>query len=247
MKPIQIAKLWRSRVHSLNILAWLMLLTIGLAKGQWTAAQLPPSGITSPRDNAVVAGAVSIQGTATHPDFWKYELYWSPMTNELWHLIGQVHKTPVINGQLGIWYTATVPDGAYKLRLRVVRKDGNYDEYFVRSISVSNTVPTATPTLKVTPTRTPIPTSLPPTSTIVVEQPSLPSPTPQATVSESASSGKKSQTRATPLPSSVPSSLSIEGLSNAACYGGASAGGLFLLVVILALLRRLVSLLLSRL
>jgi len=107
---------------------------------------LSPSRITSPRENEVVVGAVVIEGTAAHPEFWKYELYYSPMATEQWVFIGQAHETPVISGQLEIWYTTTVPDGAYKLRLRVGRRDGNYDEYFVRNISVSNTVPKMTPT-----------------------------------------------------------------------------------------------------
>ena len=58
---------------------------------------------------------------------------------EEWVLIGRLHETPVINGRLGIWHTTTVPGGSYKLRLRVMRRDGNYDEYFVRNIPVSNT------------------------------------------------------------------------------------------------------------
>ncbi len=240
MKPTQVLNLQHSTICLLAVLAGLV--ALGLAKGQWAGAQTP--GITSPRDNAVVVGAVVIEGTAVHPEFWKYELYYSPMATEGWVFIGQVHETPVINGQLEIWYTTTVPDGAYQLRLRVVRKDGNYDEYFVRNISVSNTVPTVTPTSEATPTRAPTATPLPPTPTIVVEQPKLSTPTPRPTVSEPAVPEKKAETKAVNSP---PSSLSIEGLSNAACYGGASAGGLFLLVVILALLRRLVSLLLSRL
>jgi len=236
MRLIQITK-----TRLLAVLAGLVLLAVGLAEEQLVSAQPPPSGITSPRDNAVVAGSVVIQGTATHPEFWKYELYYSPMATEGWVLIGQVHKTPVINGQLGVWHTTTVPDGAYKLRLRVVRKDGNYDEYFVRNISVSNTMPTVTPTPEATPTRTPTPTPLPPTPTIVVEQPPTPTPPPTATPLPAP---VKAETQAKHPP---PSALSIEGLSKAACYGAASAAGVFLLAVILALLRRLVSLLLSRL
>ena len=69
------------------------------------------------------------------------------MATEEWVPIGQAHETPVIDGQLGIWYTTTVPDGAYKLRLRVVRRDGSYNEYFVRNLCVFNTVPEATPTV----------------------------------------------------------------------------------------------------
>jgi hypothetical protein len=242
MKPTQGLNLQLSTKRLLAVLAGLVLLATGLARGQSVVAQAP--GITSPRDNAVVAGTVAIQGTAAHPEFWKYEVYYSPMATQEWVFVGQVHETPVINGQLEIWFTTTVPDGAYQLRLRLVRRDGNYDEYFVRNISVSNTVPTATPTSEATPTRAFTSTPLPPSPTIVVEQPQLPTPTPKPTVSQPTAPEKKVEL--TP-DNSPPSALSMEGLSNAACYGGASAGGVFLLVVILALLRRLVSLLLSRL
>lgn len=243
MKPIQVLDPGTAIARLLAVLAGLALLTVALTRGQWVAAQVP--GITSPRDNAVVAGPVAIQGTATHPEFWKYELYFSPMNRQEWVFIGQVHETAVVNGQLEIWYTNTVPDGAYQLRLRVVRRDGNYDEYFVRNISVSNTVPTGTPTLEATPTREPTPTPQPPTPTIVVEQPTLPTPTPKPTADQTA---VVETTKVEPTAvNSPPSALSVEGLSNAACYGGALAGGVFLLMVILALLRRVVSLLLSRL
>lgn len=231
-----------SGTRLLAVLAGLVVLAVGLVRGPGVAAQA--SGIISPRDNAVIAGTVAIQGTAAHGEFWKYELYYSPMATQEWVFIGQVHETPVVNGQLEIWYTTTVPDGAYQLRLRVVRRDGNYDEFFVRNISVSNTVPTATPTSEATPTRAFTTTPLPPTSTVVVEQPILPTATPKPTANQPA------ETEALVEPTvedSPPSAFSAQGLSNSACYGGALAAGLFLLVVILALLRRLVSLLLSRL
>jgi len=226
----------------LAVLAGLVLLAVGLVRGQWVAAQVP--GIISPRDNAVVAGSVAILGTAIHPEFWKYELYFSPMISQEWVFVGQVHEKAVVNGQLEIWHTQTVPDGAYQLRLRVVRRDGNYDEYFVRNISVSNTTPTVTPTLEATPTRASTPTPLPPTPTIVVEQPQLPTATPKPTANQPTVPETQVEPTAANSP---PSALSVEGLSNAACYGGALAGGVFLLVVILTLLRRVVSLLLSRL
>lgn len=241
MKRTQRASLLVAKGCLLGAVAGVVLVVGGLAC--WPGAHAQAPGITSPRDNAVVVGAVAIQGTATHPDFWKYELYYSPMAAEQWVFIGQIHETPVINDQLEVWYSTTVPDGAYQLRLRVVRRDGNYDEYFVRNISVSNTLPTVTPTSEATPTPRATATPLPPTPTIVVEQPVLPSPTPRPTVSEPAEVDKVETTALNPSPSA----LSVEGLSNAACYGGASAGGLFLVVVILALLRQLVSLLLSRL
>jgi len=243
MKPIQRISLLLSTQCLLGVLVGVLLAVGGLAWPAGAYAQAPPCGITSPRDNAVVVGAVAIQGTATHPDFWKYELYYSPMASEQWVFIGQVHETPVINEQLEVWYSTTVPDGAYQLRLRVVRRDGNYDEYFVRNISVSNTLPTATPTSEATPTPRRTATPLLPTPTIVVEQPTLPTATPPPTVSEPA----EVERLETKTPNPPASALSVEGLSNAACYGGASAGGLFLLVVIVALLRQLVSLLLSQL
>lgn len=242
MKPTRMLDSSTAIVRLLAVLAGLVLLTIGLTRGQWIAAQVP--GIISPRDNAVVAGSVAILGTATHPEFWKYELYFSPMISQEWVFVGQVHETAVVNGQLEIWHTHTVPDGAYQLRLRVVRRDGNYDEYYVRNISVSNTVPTATPTLEATPTRALTRTPQPPTPTIVVEQPTLPTPTPKPTANQTTVPETMVEPTAVNSP---PSALSVEGLSNAACYGGALAGGVFLLMVILALLRRVVSLLLSRL
>jgi hypothetical protein len=247
MRPKRTTDIQSLVIRLLAMLAGIAWLGIGLANPQPTGAQAP-AGISSPRDNAVVAGAVAIQGTATHSDFWKYELYYSPMAVEEWVFIGQVHETPVINGQLEIWYTNSVPDGAYRLRLRVVRRDGNYDEYFVRNISVSNTLPTVTPTPEVTPTLASTPSPLPPTPTILVEQPQVPTATPQPTMVEVAALEREVTPEAgDAAPPSSPSALSLEGLSNAVCYGGALAGGLFLLVVILALLRRLVSLLLSRL
>lgn len=242
MKPIWVLDSFAAKRCLLLFLAMATLVAVGLTRVQRVTAQFP--GIISPRDNAVVAGSVAILGTATHPDFWKYELYYSPMFRQEWVFVGQVHETAVVNGQLEIWHTHTVSDGAYELRLRVVRRDGNYDEYFVRNISVSNMVPTATPTLEATPTQAFTTTPLPATPTIIVEQPSLPTPTPKATANPSIAPETTVEPTAVDSP---PSALSVEGLSNAACYGGALAGGVFLLMVILALLRQLVSLLLSRL
>ncbi len=131
------------------------------------------SGITEPKPGATVAGAVQIKGTAVHPQFQRYELYFSPepVTNSSWVFIGEAHRTPVVNGVLGVWDTRSVPDGRYSLRLRVVRRDGNYDEYFTRHLLVSNTRPTATYTPEVTETPTSTPTPLPPTPTIIISVP----------------------------------------------------------------------------
>jgi formylglycine-generating enzyme required for sulfatase activity len=108
---------------------------------------VPETVITSPRDRAMVRGTVSIRGTATHPEFWKYEVAYGPEPNpsDQWVLIDAVHETQVVDNVLETWDTTLVPDGNYSLRLRVVRRDGNYQEYFVREIVVANTQPTDTP------------------------------------------------------------------------------------------------------
>jgi len=122
---------------------------------------------------------VPISGIATHPNFWKYEVHYAPEPNpgNQWFLIG-VHEQPVIDGVLDVWDTTVIPDGTYSLRLRVVRRDGNYDEYFVRQLLVANQLPTETPTPATPPTPTATPTPLPTPTPVKVEQPSIPTPTP---------------------------------------------------------------------
>ncbi len=156
----------------------LPLLAIFLALGiQTVSAQ---SGITYPPETEVLRGSVQIKGAAVHQDFWKYELAAAPQGTQNWFNIAG-SETPVQNGVLGIWDTRTVPDGAYTIRLRVVRRDGNYDEYFVQKIIVANTTPVETPTPETTPTPTATPTPKPPTATPVQLTPNIPTPTPAPT------------------------------------------------------------------
>lgn len=136
--------------------------------------------ITSPNMNAIVRGNVVITGSATHPNFWKYEVYFAPEPNpeNRWVLIG-LHENQVVDGHLETWNTQNIPDGSYSLLLRVVDKTGNYQEYYVRQISVANAIPTDTPmpTLTATATYTPLPAATP--TFIIPGTPlTLPSPTP---------------------------------------------------------------------
>jgi hypothetical protein len=216
---------------------------IEAAPGRSPQRQEPGAVITSPRDRAVVRDKVSIQGTATHPEFWKYEVAYGPEPNpdDQWTLIGAVHENQVADNVLETWDTTLLPDGNYSLRLRVVRRDGNYQEYFVRQISVANTQPTDTPLPpEVTPTPTNTPTPLPPTPTIVIELPILPSPTPLplATVAPVIR----------PTPTSAPSffNINVPDLGGACCWGAGAAAFAFLLVGFLTLLRRLFSLVFRR-
>jgi hypothetical protein len=220
-----------------------LVVLIEAAPGRSPQEQGSEAVITSPRDRAEARDKVSIRGTATHPDFWRYEVAYGPEPNpgDQWILIGAVHETQVVDNVLETWDTTLLPDGNYSLRLRVVRRDGNYDEYFVRQISVANTQPTDTPTPpEVTPIPTDTPTPLPPTPTIVIELPILPSPTPQPLATTAP------VIRPTPTPAPSFFSVNLPNLGGAFCWGAGAAAFVFLLVGLLALLRRLFSLLLRR-
>ncbi len=147
----------------------LFLLLAGLMAGH--AYAQGGNGISSPRDNAVVNGVVLIEGTATDSNFLRYELAFFKEFDPLgdW-VVFATGDQPVVNGVLTSWDTtvgrdAGAPfyvDGTYRLRLRVVRQDSNYDEYFVLGISLDNEqqleTPTETPETEAT--ATPLPTSV---------------------------------------------------------------------------------------
>lgn len=198
----------------LNITGLVGILLLGLAV-QLAHAQ-PQGQITSPRDRASVRGLVPIEGSAAHPQFQKYEIHYGPEPNpnDQWTPIGgSPFAVPVVQGRLALWDTTIIPDGVYSLRLRLVRLDGNYDEYFVRGIQVVNARPTETPTPQATPTPAE-PTATPsPTPTIVIGVPTVASPTPKPT--------------STPLPTAPPTvtaepvdlPFGIQGFSDAGCWG----------------------------
>jgi hypothetical protein len=179
--------------------------------------------ISSPRDRATVRGMVPVEGSATHPQFQKYEIHYGPEPNpgNQWTPIGGSPFTvPVVQGRLGLWDTTVIPDGVYSLRLRIVRIDGNYDEYIVHGIQVSNSRPTETPTPEATstpsePTRTPEPTP-----TIMIAVPTVASPTPRPT----------STLLPTALPTDTPEppDLPFQSVSSAACWGTGGTMALFL-------------------
>jgi hypothetical protein len=125
------------------------------------AAQGQSNGITEPAAGDAIAGVVIVQGTATDPNWLRYELAFRPefASNDDWIVFAEGDQ-PVIAGTLAIWDTTVgrnsgspiFPDGSYRLRLRVVRTDFNYDEYFVTNIIISNDDATPTPTLTATET-----------------------------------------------------------------------------------------------
>lgn len=108
--------------------------------------------IAAPQSGATLSGVVQIEGTASlgPAGFSFYVLAVAPNGTEAWGDLGQVRE-PVVNGQLGVWDSAAVPDGVYQIRLRVVDPTANYCEAIVPNLQVRNTNP-PTPTPAETPT-----------------------------------------------------------------------------------------------
>ncbi len=130
--------------------------------------------IVQPAQDEAVRGVVQIVGTATHPQFLRYELYYAPWpvpSDQSWVFIGDTHSNQQPLGLLGTWDSRSVPDGAYALRVRVVKVDGNYFDSDPRRVLVANTRPVASPTPQVTNTPEPIPTAALPTATVVIAIP----------------------------------------------------------------------------
>lgn len=148
-----------------------------LNRVQARTEQTGQSGISSPEQGSSVSGPVPIIGTATGSPFARYELSFKEASRgdeDYAYFGGETRQ--VVNGQLGVWHTDVLPPGTYTLRLRVVRPDGNYGEFFVHNVTVSRDPVTPTPD---EPTPTPIPIDTPtpyPQPTVAevrVEQPNI--------------------------------------------------------------------------
>jgi hypothetical protein len=126
------------------------------------------NGIYEPADGDTVSGVVVLRGTAIHPQFLRYELaFLQPARpGSDWIVFAQGDQ-PVQDETLAVWDTTVgqpaspiFPDGLYRLRLRVVRTDYNYDEYFANNILIANVTATPSPTGTLT-TTLPVPATLP--------------------------------------------------------------------------------------
>lgn len=119
------------------------------------AAQQTGSGISQPQAGDVISGTVIVEGTAVHPDYLRYELSFLYLdgANGEWIVFAEGDQ-PVVFGTLAVWDTTVgrsigapiFPDGRYQLRLRVVKTDYNYDEFFTTDLVIQNDGPTPTPT-----------------------------------------------------------------------------------------------------
>jgi hypothetical protein len=97
-----------------------------------------------PAADQPVRGTVAVVGTATSPAFLRYEIaYAQEPEAATWVSLGGSIQ-PVDNGQLGIWDTRPLPDGAYALRVQVFSGDGSLAEAIVRNIAVTNLASGAT-------------------------------------------------------------------------------------------------------
>lgn len=230
-------------------------------------AQDMQARIDSPLPNGLLQGRVQIKGSAVHPEFSFYKVEFGPgesPADDQMSIIGAIHEQQVSNDVLETWDTTMIPDGTYSLRLRVVDVTGNYQEFWVRRLSVNNTAPVPTPSptpgatfVPTEPTATP--TIIPPTPTIVVEQPFLDQPTatspPPPTVEiqispEAAAAGAEPTLTPTPAPTSTPAPtindlFQPQQWGNAMCFGALGMTGVFVIFGLLSGLRRLVLFLLN--
>ncbi len=135
----------------------LILLTLLIASyaSAAPAVQEQQPVIAQPAQDAPVRGVVQIVGTAVHPQFQRYELYYAPYpvpSDQSWIFIGDAHMNQQPLGLLGTWDSRSVPDGTYALRVRVVRVDGNYIDSDSVRVLVANTRPPESPTPEGSPT-----------------------------------------------------------------------------------------------
>ena len=130
--------------------------------------------ITSPLDGAILNGLVPITGTATHPQFQRYELAfaYSPNPTGTWFPLQAPVNTQVVNEIIGRWDTAKISDGLYSLRLRVYYTGTAYLDAFVQNVRVVNATPTAVVSAPETPTP-PVAITLPPLATATATAPGI--------------------------------------------------------------------------
>lgn len=217
--------------------AVLLLGAVGTVQAAYAGSPLQSEGgiavITEPQDDDVLIGTVLIYGTAADTDFRFYMLEYIPdpaLSGMDWTPLQPPVAQQVSDGVLALWDTTALPDGHYRLRLRVVRGDGSEisDEVHVQIV---NATPTPTPTVRPTATLTPTPgTPTPgPSPTPLIWQPPTRTPRPTAT---------PGGPTPTPLPlPEVASPLRPDRLRQAALDGVKMALGAFAALGIYSLLR----------
>jgi hypothetical protein len=108
------------------------------------SAQAPGfADITRPQTGEVLKGLVTIEGSAAHPAFIRYELSFAfdPNPTDTWFPILDAVQTPVTDGRLGLWDTVSISDGDYQIRLRVLLENASPLEAVVTNLRIRNTTP----------------------------------------------------------------------------------------------------------
>lgn len=124
-----------------RLLALAAVLTIGFSAQPAAASQqqAPGNGIVTPPTGSIVRGGVPVTGVAQAADFAKWQLDLLPAGDADRAVFLAVGETV---SALASFDSTPYADGAYTLRLRVVRRDGNYDEHFA-AITIANSTPVA--------------------------------------------------------------------------------------------------------
>ena len=95
----------------------------------------PAAGIVSPRSGSRASGIVDFVGTVPQTDLLRWELSWSPGQREDWSfLVGG--EQPAAGEAIASLDLSQLPPGQYDFRLRIVRSDYNYTDYYVRDMQV---------------------------------------------------------------------------------------------------------------
>lgn len=132
-------------------IALAILCALAILIGAHRLSAAPPSltcstnnaSISAPQVGSTLNGIVQIEGVASlGGQFQYYKVEFSPSgRDDFGGTISGVIRSQVSNGQLAVWDSASVPDGVYSLRLRVVDVTGNYCDIIVTGLKVQNSVP----------------------------------------------------------------------------------------------------------
>jgi hypothetical protein len=206
------------------------------------------AAIISPQSGATLTGVVQIEGVAFLGDqFQYYKLEFSPSGRDEFTVFSGLIRQQVANGQLAVWDSASVPDGIYSIRLRLVDVTGNYCDIVTIGLKVQNSVPippTQAPTAVDTeapPEQAVVPTAVPTIHIGVPTEPgSPPTPTPAAVTGGTRTPGSSSL-----LPGGINTDTIFEGLGQAFgslfrtfLFGVVTMAGLMLVIGVIFLVRR---------
>lgn len=115
----------------LRALIWFAALMFAFAAFTPAAKASVDNGIVRPVSGTTISGWTSVHGVADDPNFLAWQLDLIPQDGKRDTIFVQRGTRRVsAPGHIGRIDTGLYPNGEYQLRLRVIRADGNYSEYF---------------------------------------------------------------------------------------------------------------------